>query len=260
MANLFKAFIFKLRKDLTFKITLLVGVGLAIMMTLLFLLIEKVTGEKMLNGQMMLLSAISPIQNFGIAIPVNLITFTILEFTQGTIRNKIISGCSKAQIYISICLTGLVFTFALASVYVLLCFGLGSIFGGFDPNGVIAGTATIEPYFIPKIILVAILSYTSITMFTLFFATLFRNIGPTIPVVIVTLTFCYLVGTLLGTMFNNEVITWLQRILNPLYAISLINSGAMAQETCIAACISNIVYASLFFVGGLIIFKKRDIK
>lgn len=259
MANLFKAFIFKLRKDLTFKITLIVGVGLAFMMTLLFLLIEKVTDEKVLSGQMMLLSSLSPVQNFGIAIPVNLITFTVLEFSQGTIRNKIISGCSKAQIYLSMCLTGLVFTFALASVYVLLCFGLGSIFGGFDPNGAIAG-ATLEAYFIPKIILVAVLSYISITMFTLFFATLFRSIGPSIPVVIIGLTFAYLVGTLLGSMFNNEVVVWLLRILNPLYAISMLNAGFIADETFIAAIICNCVYALIFFVGGLLIFRKRDIK
>lgn len=261
MGNLFKAYLFKLRKDLAFRITLIIGGGLAILMTLLFLLIEKITGEAMLNGQMMLIMSLSPVQNFGIAIPVNLITFTVLEFSQGTIRNKIIAGYSKGQIYISIFLTGLVFTLTLASVYALLCFGLGSVFGGFDPHGAIAGASTLAPYYIPKIIAVAVLCYVSITSFTIFFATLFRSIGPTIPVVIVGLMFAYLVGTLLGSLFNNETIVWILRIADPLYAMSVSElGGALADETFVSALICNAVYTLLFFGLGLLIFRKRDIK
>ena len=107
MWNLFKAFIFKLRKDLTFRITLIVGAGVAILLTVIYLFIDLAAknlvgeaGYKFLfaTGQNLFINSFSPAQNFGIAIPVNLITFTVLEFTQGTIRNKIIAGNSKPKI------------------------------------------------------------------------------------------------------------------------------------------------------------------
>ena len=128
MSRLFKAFIFKVRKDITFRITLIVGAGIAVFMAVLFLVLqtamkEQLGGQKLLTGPNMLLNSFSPVQNFGIAIPVNLISFTCLEFTQGTIRNKIIAGNSKFKIYASLCLSGLLFTFALLLVYVGICTG-----------------------------------------------------------------------------------------------------------------------------------------
>ena len=109
MGNLFKAFLFKLRKDLTFRITLFIGLGLAVLMTLIYLgidLVVKALEEDpssykfvFCTGQNLFINSLSPAQNFGIAIPINLITFTVLEFTQGTIRNKIIAGNSKTNIY-----------------------------------------------------------------------------------------------------------------------------------------------------------------
>ena len=114
MQRLFNAFLFKIRKDATFRITLIIGAALAVFMTVLYGLLEKFAGSngiKYLDGQSMLLNSMSPVQNYGIAIPVNLISFTCLEFTQGTIRNKIIAGNSKFKIYASLCLSGLIFSF-----------------------------------------------------------------------------------------------------------------------------------------------------
>ena len=42
MRDLFRAFFFKLSRDLTFRITLIIGAGLAVLMTLLYMVIDKV--------------------------------------------------------------------------------------------------------------------------------------------------------------------------------------------------------------------------
>ena len=96
MGRLFKAFFFKLTRDLTFRIVLIIGAGIAFFMTALYLMIdlgvEGLAGDtdvKFLTGPNMLLTSFNPTSNFGLAIPICLITFTCLEFTQGTIRNKI---------------------------------------------------------------------------------------------------------------------------------------------------------------------------
>lgn len=279
MANLFKAFLFKLRRDLTFRITLFVGLGLAIFLTLIYLGIDMMVKISLepeqqevykfayCNGQNLFIGSLSPAQNFGIAIPVNLITFTVLEFTHGSIRNKIIAGNSKAKIYFSLLLSGLVFTFALLIAYSLLCLGLGSIIGGFDPYGICPGD------FLWKIILLAIFAYIFITAMTIFFATLFRNIGPSIPVVILLIMGMYLLssifGGLGGLIDGNDTfksIAEALKYINPIHTLgsvginTLTGSLSIDDSALIAEIINNIVLSAAFTVGGVLIFKRRDVK
>lgn len=282
MGNLFKAFLFKLRKDLTFRITLFIGLGLAVLMTLIYLgidlavkaLEEDPSSYKFVfcTGQNLFINSLSPAQNFGIAIPINLITFTVLEFTQGTIRNKIIAGNSKTKIYFSLILSGLVFTFVLIITYSLLCLGLGSIFGGFDINGVTM-SGKLNPEFFWKLILLSVLAYILITVATIFFATLLRNVGPCIPIVILLLLGCYLISTIFNTigLLGEEikgikVAAKVMEVINPIYSLS--TAGVDPQTGLITITNeglwweigNNIVYTGLFLGFGLLIFKKRDVK
>ena len=208
MVRLLKAFFFKISKDITFRITLIIGAGMAVFMTLLYLGLQLALGDEMggtmLSGQSMLISSFSPAQNFGIAIPINVISFIVLEFTQGTIRNKIIAGHSKFKIYASLYLSGLVFAFALLLVYVGLCTALGSIFGGFNPNGFAAiGTSiggVVSGQFIVRFVILSLLTYVSIVSFTVFFATLVRAMGPSLPVIILGIMGCYMVAMIFSVV------------------------------------------------------------
>ena len=297
MGRLFKAFVFKLGRDLTFRITLIIGIGMAVLMTLLYLGIDLAmetfgTDDRMLSGPNMLLNSLSPVQNFGIAIPVNLISFTCLEFTQGTIRNKIIAGNSKFKIYASLCISGLIFAFSLLLVYVGLCTLLGTIVGGFDLNlPIMVGLAQspVNGTYIGLTLLFAALTYVSLVMFAIFMATLLRNIGPSIPVVMVALMLLYFGAYLVSAMsyfFEDSPIVIIMKIINPLYALSggveyhtvqatmngvpLFNDDGTpimvtdyvyyATDTIVCSIVNNIVYAALFFVFGSLIFTKRDVK
>ena len=205
MKRLLRAFFYKISKDITFRITLIVGGGLAVLMTLLYFAIDRFAGEgfKMLCGQSMLISSFSPMQNFGISIPINIISFVILEFSQGTVRNKIIAGHSKIKIYTSLFISGLVLGLSLLLVYVLACTALGSIFGGFNINEVAllgntgaSGKLTVE--FIIKFVILGILAYTSIVAFAVFISTAFRSMGPSIPLVFVGIIALSMLAMLLG--------------------------------------------------------------
>ena len=277
MLRLFKAFIFKIFRDLTFRITLIIGAGIAIFMALLYALLDAsldLEGVKMLTGQGMLVNSMSPVQNYGIAIPVNLITFTCLEFSQGTIRNKIIAGHSKAKIYASLFLSGLIFAFLLLGVYLGICTALGTIFGGFDLDVVtMAGTGygMFSAKYILQMLLACVVTYISVVSFTIFFATLFRSIGPSIPVVMILLMICYLGATIVSAMAlfdmpGLEILINFMKVINPLYALGSSpsldanNKFYLENDVVIASVISNLVYATIFFVGGIFIFKKRDVK
>ena len=305
MARLMRAFFYKLSKDITFRITLIIGAGIAFFMTGLYLILQNALGDelegvKMLSGQTMLISSFSPVQNFGLAIPINLISFIYLEFSQGTIRNKIIAGHSKAKIYTSLYLSGLVFAFALLLVYIGLCTGLGTIFGGFDPNGyAMAGTSIggkISGEFLIKFSVLAIFSYVSIVSFTIFVVTTFRNMGPSIPVVILALFACYFLAMILSVAVSTVEMTMASemqiamqegreidltemegalktfkdinnvlKVVDPLYGISVVESNEAGVATVdnlsfFGGIGSNLVFAGLFFGFGCLEFSKRDVK
>lgn len=277
MRNLMRAFFYKLFKDWTFRITLFIGLGLAVIMTLIYLAIDRGFGSSELGegvfctGQNLLMTSISPAQNFGIAIPVNLVSFTVMEFNHGTIRNKIIAGNSKGKIYLSLLLSGLTFTFLLMLAYVGLCTGLASIFGGFDINGPamssILGAGNLTPDYFWKTIVLALLAYALITCIAVFFATLFRNIGPCIPIVILLILVAYFSAAIIGSMSSlpgMEQTAQVLRFVNPLYALAAPNVVSekltITNQEFFIELGNTLVYATIFVAAGFIIFKKRDVK
>ena len=281
MIRLFKAFWYKLFRDLTFRITLIIGVGIALLMTGLYVLMEK-AGESnvpfsICTGQSMLTIAMNPAEGFGYAVPVNLCTFIVLEFTSGTIRNKIIAGNSKFKIYASLFLSGLIFAILLMTIYVALCFGLGCAIGGFDPNGMLFGVfanGPISGHFLLKLIVIGLFVSITVTSLAVCIATLIRNIGPCIPIVIVTMMLLGMVPMILGMMPGMEQIVEISSYVNPLHslvcfdAVPIIVEGeatglaniTITNECLIRAIVCNLVYTGIFFAIGSYFFVKRDVK
>lgn len=304
MGNIFKAFFFKLKKDISFRIIGIIGLAVAVLLPTILFLID--LGISQLNddgkiihmlctGQSLLVSSWSPTQNFGLAIPITLITLTVLEFTHGTIRNKVISGYSKTKIYLGLYFTGLLYTLAIISLYVLVCFGLGCAYGGFNPKGELFSLSslsggTITPEFLWKVIVLSLLAYTVIATVTIFFSTLFRNIGPTIPVVIILVVICAGMASIsqVLSLFGSDSegaesmakllsgIGKFLKAINPVHSILVFDTTTTTEvvneelnyTTTIGISWSsfwtqvtnNLIYIAAFFTGGLLLFKKRDIK
>ena len=160
------------------------------------------------------------------------------------------------------------------TVYVLICFGLGSIFGGFDPHGEYLLGYNFTPQYLIRLVIASIFVYVSIVSFTVFIATTWRNIGPCIPIIIVLLlmlsSIVPTVTVLLNSAQDMDGLIWFMRIADPLYCVSestiVINDEtksiemAISNETFISGICSNVVYAALFFGFGALEFKKRDVK
>ena len=289
MGRLLESFLFKLSRDLTFRIVLIIGAGIAFFMTGLYLLIdlglEGLAGEsiKFLTGPNMLLTSFNPADNFGLAIPICLITFVCLEFSQGAIRNKIIAGHSKFQIYTSLVISGLILAFALLFVYAGLCTLLGTIFGGFDldePIVLISLSilgAYVDGLYVFEMIVTAIVVYICIVSYTVFFAALFRSVGPCIPVVVIVLIMLSVGGTMISLIadaLESDALVNFVKFTDPLYVISgggvettyIVENDnpktyiSIETSAFVATIINNLVYAGAFYAGGALIFMKRDVK
>ena len=156
------------------------------------------------------------------------------------------------------------------TLYVGLCVGLASIFGGFDVNGAIIGTmlgtSTADAFW--KTLVLTVLAYALITFIAVFFASLFRGIGPCIPVVLLLVIIASLSATIIGPLA--EGLEELQgaakalKIINPFYTLSYIPTDegklAISNSDFITEIINTVVYSALFIGLGFVIFKKRDVK
>ena len=215
MFRLLASFFYRLRRDLTFRITSIIGLALSIGLPLLyfaldltiFIISKQESGgadvefmHLLCNGQSLFVGSFSPLQNFGIAIPINLVSFIVLEFSHGTVRNKIISGHSKLSVFLATVLSTVILSLLWIGAYVGISTGLGSLLGfaGFDPNGVAYMSGQVSPEYLIKLGILALFCYVLIACIATFFATLFRNIGPSIAVVLLMIAGLYLGATLIG--------------------------------------------------------------
>lgn len=268
MFKLIKASIFKLFRDITFRITLIIGLSLAVMMPLLYAFLDfMVESESAIfaRGESLFISGFSCTSNFGLTIPINLVVFTVGEFTYGTIRNKIIAGHKKSEIYIALLITGFIFTILLMTVYIAVSTLIATMIGGFSLDAL--GGARFFIFFL----IIGILSYLFIVVFSVFIATSIRAIGGSLPLIIISLVMLGLIPTFVmisdlavGQEFTGaNPIMWI----DPLYMINLYAStsqiadfGDLSNEMIAAGIIVPLIWTAVFTFLGMLQFSKRDVK
>ena len=275
MLRILYASLYKLFRDITFKVTLIIGIVLAILTNLLYFAIAKIgdieLGSVLFSGETALINSLSPTSNFGLTVPINLVVFTIGEFTYGTIRNKIIAGHKKSSIYLSLLAIGFVFTTVFMVAYCFLSWAFGSMLGGMHAEGVSGET-------IGFVILYGFFAYVFIMTLSVFIASLIRSIGGSLPVIIILLLFLGLVPTIINisAIFgssNGNLIDYLPaRIamwIDPLFMIGLYSSSVMSMlitdtdnvtEMIVAGIVVPVYWSVIFGVLGLKLFQYRDIK
>lgn len=263
MIKLMRSSLYKLFRDKTFHIILIIGVVVSVFMPLLYLIIDSQTGNvgSTCNGYNLILQSASPVQNFGIAIPINLITFIIGEFNYGTIRNKIIAGNKKSSIYLSLFINGLIFSFILLFAYMLISSLLATAFGGFSSEPLNKEQINALLLFLINVVLV----YVTLTALSVLTASTFRHIGGSISGTVVLMTFSFVVSIIVFLSSENTPTGLL--IFNPLALSSFVSLGLMPLEQIMKIenimlyqVLSNLFYTSIFLVLGTYLFQKRDVK
>lgn len=130
MNNLLKANFYKLLKD---KSTYILA-GVSVIISLVAIVIYKVAGSvavdgivvsDLANGKTLFLSGIQLGQNAGMLLPLGVAMFIGKEFSQNTIRNKVVIGYSKTKIYLANLIMSVTISAILYLVYELVVFAVG---------------------------------------------------------------------------------------------------------------------------------------
>lgn len=178
------------------------------------------------------------------------------DYTNNTIRNKIIFGHSRTKIYMSNWITSMLGTVILYGVYIFACYGIGGIAMGFS--------SSFDAAFSFKCILLAycpMLSYTALTVLVCMICQKTRG-------TVLSFMLYYIMGmsSILEYFIDNETFSKIFNNCNPAiqfdsvqyYAVDPSMLGDNIEISWIP--ISTAVIILLSTLGGIAIFNKQDIK
>ncbi|MBQ7173524.1 MAG: ABC transporter permease subunit [Clostridia bacterium] len=132
MGKLIKADLFRILKSKLFLIVAIISLAFPVFMTLMYLALDKIlvasaglTGMSGLGmtGRALLSESFVMSSNMGLILPIFITLFIAMDVSNGTLRNKIIAGRSRKEIYFSHLITASIVSGALILVNVLLFMG-----------------------------------------------------------------------------------------------------------------------------------------
>ena len=133
MGTLLKADLKRMFTDKLFMIACIIGAGLSLMTPILYAALSSLIGPEemelvgdIFNSKSILTSSFAPLNNFGLILPIFLGIIINKDFSNGTIRNKIICGKPRYQIYLSIFISSIIVMIVAILGYAIIGIGLGA--------------------------------------------------------------------------------------------------------------------------------------
>lgn len=264
MRNLLAADIYRYRKDILFKVAFIVIAVFVAMNCGLYMILkstlESADGllgmDDMVSGRYLFGSSLSTGSNVGLVIPIFAGAIVCKDFSMGTIRNKIIRGYSRTQIYMSHFITSSCFGGLMIAVFALANLGLGSLLFGYSSQGMNAEQAK----FVIVSLLAGIIVFAAMSAIVTLFATATGSMGLSI-VLYVALT--------LGVSIIESVVIIIPKI--PKFVKEIVEAlpsslymnvceGSLEWSFYAKNIAISIVLLVVLCLGGLVIFKKKDQK
>lgn len=217
-------------------------------------------------GKEMLFSVYSPVSDIGLIIPIFVAIILNKDFSYGTIRNKIIVGRSRLQVYLSLFASAIVITCIAIAAYGITTFAACSILFKYSSETTIAkdfGMIVLSYIFI-------ILCYACIASMISFFTVGCNKIALSIVFHLLVGIVLY-VGSLLvpalrdhliytyGSSFGTNLLDLVNH-LNPVYIMCSVTGSNMSAADVWAGFITPVFWAALITVFGILIFRKKNLK
>ncbi|MBQ5992209.1 MAG: hypothetical protein IJL62_06655 [Clostridia bacterium] len=273
MKRLLKADIYRVLKSRLTLIALILVLAFPVLIVFLYVGIRAMSGlssdmegmDVLFNANSIIGSAYSLTNNIGLVLPAFAGILVCMDISNGTLRNKIIAGNRRAEIYLSHLIVSILFSVIMITIYAAMTAGLALLFFPFntDPSMDLGREIL---YFIAT----GTMSFVFIATVSTLLAMTLRSVAPTIIFTIVLSIALmainsvillidyqpyryavYLIPSFTGNFFN----------LNSFSLTGLITQG---EETSRGLMFAEGMLSYLFFgivntVLGLLLFKKRDI-
>lgn len=282
MRNLLKVDLKRVFKDKLFTVVCIIAAIFALMMPLIYVAIFSLfggdfneTNELMgvfgmsITGKSMFFSSFSISNNLGIVVPVLLAIILCKDFSQGTVRNKIIGGKSRTSVFMSMYSVCFFTLFGVVLLHALLTLLISLIF---FPYQLTDFSASDMGYFFTSLLFEALL-YVFIASLVSYLCVAMKNTGLAVVSYIAIIMIMSFVTPILQfsiiflsassskeTEIAIEIIEFIQKI-NIFNFTSVIGTGAKYSTEEILCCILSPLFGSVALASlGIIKFNRKDLK
>lgn len=303
MKNLISSETYKWMKSKSFKVCTIVGCGLAIFSVIMFLILSIIMDEVnkemaaelgddyeasqemmieeykamglsdseiamvtgVYDGEMMLSMSISQ-TDIQLLIAIFIAIFVAGEFSNGTIKMIVSKGYSRAQIYWSKFISGIISANIMTVIVVIVTTLLGCIIWGWNDPVTGAAASVLD---VLKFLLVQFALNTSLTAMFIGCSMMFRSLGISIAVTIATYSFGGIIFSLMDAIVNGlcqvaeydpSKLPFLPSEAWIVQAVANTSTLDLSNHDLIVGLVVSLVYAALFTFIGMWSFKKNDIK
>ena len=259
MLNLIKTDFKKILSDKLFIIAAIISCGISFLIPLLLLGVKKIAENTStpVSPDVMttaMSNSFSIVSTVGIIVVI-LVTIIIgKEFTNGNVRNKVVIGYKRHQIYISLLIVfyTILIGLMLISTIIMTLFGLCFFKYSNDPY---SSKELVKIFFLS--LLLGLLIQTVVAALCMFFAIGLNNL----PLAILVPLLLGLVLNLLSSFLpdTNEILTWLH-YLNICDSLTYLNNYSYTLKEYFARLIPVVIFTPLLLFLRIKIFNKKDLK
>ncbi len=273
MSRLLKADLYRVLKSRLTLIALILALAFPVLTVLLYAGIRAIGGlgqndaaGALLGANSIIGSVYSLSNNVGLVIPVFAGILVCLDHSNGTLRNKVIAGNRRTEIYFSHLIVSILFSVALITIYAAVSAGLSLLFFPFSWDS----SLDLGPEIL-YFVLNGTMAFVFIATVSTMFAMSLRSAAPAIIFTIITSFFLVAVNSVVMMIDYEEfkyavyfIPTFAGNIftLNDFSILGLLNQSADASRSLIfaEAMLSYLFFGVVNTLIGLTVFKNRDIK
>jgi len=272
MRNLLKTDLKRILKDKLFLILCIIGGVFALFNPLVYKLLFSAldleeTATEMgaalnVSAKNLFFSAFIPGDNFGLILPIFLSIILCKDFSYGTVRNKIICGKTRTNIFLSTFLSCAIVMCGVILAHALVTLLFSLLFFPYQPTPFHAK----DFLYLLESVALEILVYLFIAAFLAFLSVFMKNMGLTIVMYVAVAFLCALIGGILSISLMFVTNQTAYSVLEFLTKSNVFFGTVIGQGTAYAwrdllYVILPAVIGCVGFIGlGILVFKKKDLK
>ena len=262
--GIFKADLYRIFKSKLSFVSLILAVAFPLFMSLMYYGIDLMMNAlddtedvmfSLFNVRTLIASAYSLSDNLGLIIPIFAAIFVSLDLTNGTMRNKIISGASRTKVYLSHLFASMLYNAIIITTYALFTILFGLIF--FDWGVEFAGEEVTRFIYL---VIIGTMTFIYIATISTLLALILNNVAPAIIFTVLISVGLGLATTVIR-LIDYEDFKYLVYLI-PTFSTgsALLFNPTIDNIMFIEGVLSLVVFGGLNTFLGILVFRKKELK